>query len=70
MHPELIKANLRVQGSSLAAIARELDVSLNAVSQTLLGARSERIEKAVAAKLQKTVEEVFPARYNQTTRNA
>lgn len=69
LHPEQIKANLRVKGTSLAAIARELGASVAAVSQTVLGARSHRIEEAIAAKLEVSVEEAFPARYNQTMRN-
>lgn len=68
MHPELIKANLRLKGSSLAAIARELGVTTVAVSRTVMGARSRRIESHIAQVLELKVSEVFPSRYGKTTR--
>lgn len=68
MHPELIKANLRIKGSSLAAIARELGVTTVTVSKTVMGARSKRIERRVAEILDLPLREVFPSRYKQTTK--
>ena len=66
MHPELIKANLRMKGTSLAVIARELGVATATVSRTLMGARSRRIELAIAQALGMKPTEVFPTRYKTT----
>jgi lambda repressor-like predicted transcriptional regulator len=62
VHKEDIKAQLRKNGSSLAHVARELEVSKATVSMTLSGDRSERIERAIAAALGLAVEVVFPDR--------
>ncbi|MFV1598963.1 MULTISPECIES: helix-turn-helix domain-containing protein [unclassified Phaeobacter] len=55
------RADLRVRGSSLAKIARELGVTDSAV--TLVGkrmCRSAKIEQALADALQTTPEQIFP----------
>lgn len=55
---------LRLAGSSLSEIARELEVrptTVTIVSQGLR--RSRRIEQAIAAKLGVTVESLWPNRY-------
>jgi lambda repressor-like predicted transcriptional regulator len=65
MHPADIKAALARQGISLSTLAQELNVSPQAISQTLYRysqSRSRRIEAAIAAKLELPVEHVFPDR--------
>jgi lambda repressor-like predicted transcriptional regulator len=65
MHPADIKAALARQGISLSTLAQELDVSPQAISQTLYRyaqSRSRRIEAAIAVKLNLPVEQVFPDR--------
>jgi lambda repressor-like predicted transcriptional regulator len=61
---ERIKMQLRLHGSSLADVARDLSVartSVTAVSQGLH--RSRRIEAAIAGKLGVTPEQLWPKRY-------
>ena len=61
---EHIKMRLRLQGSSLAAIARELSVARTSVTAVCQGAhRSKRIEAAIAAKLGVTPQQLWPERY-------
>jgi lambda repressor-like predicted transcriptional regulator len=65
MHPADIKAALARQGISLSTLAQELNVSPQAISQTLYRyaqSRSHRIEAAIAAKLELPIEHVFPDR--------
>jgi len=58
---ERLKADLRVRGSSLAKIARELGVTDGAVTQVGKRiSRSTKIEKAMADLLQTTPEQLFP----------
>ncbi|MDX2270357.1 MAG: helix-turn-helix domain-containing protein [Cyanobacteriota bacterium] len=64
MHREEIKAQLRLKGSSLAGVSRELGVTKQTVNAVLAGkGRSKRIETAIAQKLGLSVEEVWPDRY-------
>lgn len=59
---ERLKAELRIRGTSLAQISRELGVSDSAL--TLVGkrmCRSKRIEKALARAMGMPPEELFPA---------
>jgi lambda repressor-like predicted transcriptional regulator len=66
MHPADIKAALARQGLSLSSLAQELQVSPQAISQTLSSSaqsRSRRIEAAIAAKLNLPIEQVFPDRH-------
>lgn len=65
MHPEFIKAELRIRGSSIATIAREMGLSYNAVCNCVKGSRSRRVETRIAQVLGKPVAEVFPHRYPQ-----
>lgn len=61
---ERLKAELRIRGTSLARIARELGVSDAAL--TLVGKgcnRSRRIEHALARAVCTTPEALFPDRY-------
>lgn len=65
MHPQLILAELKIRGSSLATVAREAGVTYSTAYSVLLGQRSRRVETRIAQSLGKTVEEVFPNRYPQ-----
>ena len=61
---ETIKYRLRLAGSSLAKIARELDVAGTTVSSVCQGyRRSRRIELAIAEKLGEAPATVWPGRY-------
>ncbi|MFL7904717.1 helix-turn-helix domain-containing protein [Azospirillum argentinense] len=55
---------LRVAGSSLTAIAAELEVTKAAVSDAIVSGSSERLERAVAEKLHLPVQNLFPERYD------
>ncbi len=61
---ERLKAELRIRGTSLAQISRDLGVTDSALS--LIGKgfhRSRRIEKALADAVGSTPEALFPDRY-------
>lgn len=63
---EMIRARLRIAGSSFSALARELGktpASVSLVSQGLR--RSQRIQRAIAKKLGTTSEKIWPDRYKQ-----
>lgn len=61
---EEIKMRLRVAGSSLAQIARDLDVAATTVTSVSQGyRRSRRIENAIAAKLGMLPEALWRDRY-------
>lgn len=61
MHPEEIKAGLRIAGVSPAMLADELKVSASAVSQTINGQiKSERIQKRISQILQKPISVIWP----------
>jgi len=61
---EHIKMRLRLAGSSLANIARELAVAPTTVTIVSKGARcSHRIEAAIAAKLGECPSALWPERY-------
>jgi lambda repressor-like predicted transcriptional regulator len=69
MHPSLeqherIKMQLRLAGSSLADVARELGVAATTVTSVSQGyRRSRRIESAIAKRLDIAVEELWRDRY-------
>lgn len=61
---ERIKMRLRLAGSSLAAVARELGVSSTTVIIVSQGMRrSRRIEALIADKLHTTPQRLWPDRY-------
>ncbi|WP_348538784.1 helix-turn-helix domain-containing protein [Shimia sp. R10_1] len=61
---ERIKYDLRLLGTSLAQISRELGVSISSVSTVSQGyRRSERIQKAIAVQLGTSPEVLWPERY-------
>ena len=64
---EQIKMRLRLHGSSLAEVAREMSVTRTTVTAVCQGrCRSQRIEAAIAAKLGVTAEQLWPERYRAT----
>lgn len=61
---ERIKMQLRLHGSSLADVARELSVARTSVTSVSQGThRSRRIEAAIAGKLGQSPEQLWPERY-------
>lgn len=63
---ERIKMELRLRGSSLAQIARELRVAPTTVTSVSQGMRrSRRIEAAIAARLDVSADTLWPDRYEQ-----
>jgi len=61
---ERIKMRLRLAGSSLAKIARELEVQPTTVTSVCLGLRrSRRIEDLIAEKLSTTAAKLWPDRF-------
>mgnify|MGYP003590910178 CR=1 FL=1 len=60
MHPEQIKAAMRMKGVSPTALADELDVAIASVSQVISGrAVSARIRKRIAEITGHSVEELW-----------
>ena len=56
MHPEEIKAALRIKGVTLTALAQEMELSRSMVTQVIYGyARSNRVEERIAQILGKSV---------------
>lgn len=61
---EILKARLRIAGSSLADIGRELKISHATVGAASAGyTRSRRVETAIADKLGARPEDIWPERY-------
>lgn len=62
---EHIKAELRIRGTSLAALGRDLKVTSAAMSMVSIGLnRSIRIETAIAGALETTPERLWPERFS------
>lgn len=59
---EWIKFQLRLRGTTLSAMARELGVSRQAIGQTLVSSYP-RIERAIAARLNMEPRDIWPERY-------
>lgn len=60
---EAIKARLRSQGTSLSQIGRDLGLKPSTISTVVAGARSLKVEQALAEALDMTVGQLFPERY-------
>jgi lambda repressor-like predicted transcriptional regulator len=64
MHPEQIKADLRIAGKSPAAVAKELKVSRTHVSRVIHGtSTSERVARAISTIVRVPVSELWPEKY-------
>ncbi|UJB63602.1 helix-turn-helix domain-containing protein [Acidovorax sp. YS12] len=62
MHPEEIKAALRIKGITLTALAQELGLSRSMVTHVIHGhARSERVEQRVAQAIGKPATALWAA---------
>ena len=60
MHPEEIKAALRIKGITLVALAQDLNLSRSMVTQVIHGyARSQRVEERIAKALGKPVASIW-----------
>lgn len=62
MHPEEIKAAIRMRGFTSASIADELEVTRSAVSAVINGAVSCRIRTKIAQVLGKPADSIWPAK--------
>lgn len=63
---ERIKMQLRLAGSSLANVARELGVRPTTVTSVCQGyRRSRRIEQLIAQKLNQSPSDLWPERYDE-----
>ena len=63
MHPEEIKAALRIKGVTLTALASELDLSRSMVTHVIYGnARSKRVEERIAKVIGKPVSAIWVTR--------
>ncbi|WP_170362230.1 helix-turn-helix domain-containing protein [Ruegeria arenilitoris] len=63
---EQIKCDLRLKGSSLAKLSRDIGRSISSVSTVSQGyRRSDYVQKAIAEKLGTTPEALWPERYGQ-----
>ncbi len=60
MHPEEIKAALRIKGVTLTALAQEMGLSRSMVTQVIYGyARSKRVEERIAQILGKSINAIW-----------
>ncbi len=62
-HPADVKCQLEKVGFSLFDIARELNVTRGAVSNSLKTRVSKRIELSISEKLKLQPDEIWPSRY-------
>ena len=61
MHPEQIKAELRMRGWTLSALADSLQINLSTVSGVVAGYRtSAPVKEAIARLLDKQTKEIWP----------
>lgn len=61
MHPEQIKAELRMRGVTLTALADECDVSRSMVTQVIYGAaKSQNIAQKISKIINKPVGTIWP----------
>lgn len=71
MHPEQIKAAIRMKGMTAAMIADDLEVSQSSVSHVInKRSHSERIEEFIAILIEKPREELFPRKPSLLRRSA
>lgn len=61
MHPEQIKAALRMSGWTQTMLADDLEVSRSAIAQTIIGSsRSARIQERISEIIGKSVTTIWP----------
>ena len=67
MHPEQIKAELRMRGTSASEVADAMNRSRAVVSNVIHSrTKSRRIATLVAAIIERPLEEIWPGRYPAT----
>lgn len=63
---EFLKARLRISGTSLAQVARDLGISHTSVSSVSLGtSTSKAVEAYISEKLQQNPQDIWPERYKR-----
>jgi lambda repressor-like predicted transcriptional regulator len=61
MHPERIKAELRMRGVTQAVLSERLNVTPSMVSQTIAGyGKSPLVQSEIAKIIGKTIQEIWP----------
>lgn len=61
MHPEQIKAEMRIAGTTPAMLCDELGVAASSMSQTISGhIKSKRIQSRIAEIIGKPISEIWP----------
>jgi len=69
MHPELIKALIRIGGTTPAALADELGICRMTVSHVIHGrGTSARVASRISSLVGKSVDELWPGRYKTLAR--
>lgn len=70
MHPEQIKAEIRMKGTTPAALADSLSLSRMTVSNVIHGRiTSRRVADAISGLIRKPVTQLWPGRYDPAKRN-
>lgn len=70
MHPEQIKAEIRMKGTTPSAIADALELSRMAVSNVIHGrTTSRRIANAISAAVHLPLAKLWPGRYEPARKN-
>lgn len=70
MHAADIKAGLQKAGVKMREIAQELEISETTVSQVIYGRSSSyRVAKRIASHLNKSVNDIWPGRYENKKRS-
>lgn len=65
MHPERIKAELRMRDWTYRRIAARLGIDPSTVSHVVSARRSERVQTFIAGLLRKRPEDLWPERYGR-----
>ena len=70
MHPEQIKAEIRMRGTTPAAMADELCLSRMTVSNVIHGrSTSRRVADAIASLIEQPINRVWPGQYEPNRKN-
>jgi lambda repressor-like predicted transcriptional regulator len=70
MHPEQIKAEIRMRGTTPAAIADSLHLSRMTVSNVIHSrSKSRRVAAAISKLIKRPMEQIWPGRYGPASKN-
>ncbi len=70
MHPEQIKAEIRMRGTTPAAIADDLSLTPMTVSNVIHGrTTSRKVALAISSIIHKPLGKIWPGRYEPTRQN-